>query len=148
MCPGHWRLGVSNSAHSKRQVSLCSASFFSLFFSNPFSVSHFPFLSNPDFNFLCHNDDSQCKALILAPFVTGDSQSGGVVSVSYLAKLDQISKQCAYRDRQVSSLGRVSLTCTGFNLNQMSKRTTCTSYHQLKPSRQVVGLDRLLEHIW
>ena len=34
------------------------------------------------------------------------------------------SKQCAYRDRQVPRLGRVS-----------------TSYHQHKPSRQVVGLD-------
>ena len=27
------------------------------------------------------------------------------------------SKQCAYQDRQVPRLGRVSLTCTGFNLN-------------------------------
>jgi len=41
------------------------------------------------------------------------------------------SKQCAYRDRQVPRLGRIS-----------------TSYHQHKPHRQVAGLDRLLEHIW
>ena len=92
MCPGHWRLGASNSAQSKGQVSLCSASFFSLFFSNLFSVSHFPFLSNPDFNFLCHNDESQCKALILAPFVTGDSQSRGVVS--NISKVKQV--MCFY----------------------------------------------------
>jgi len=37
-------------------------------------------------------------------------------TVPHLAKLDHISKQCVYQGSQVSSLGRISLTCTGFNL--------------------------------
>jgi len=37
--------------------------------------------------------------------------------VPHLAKLDQISKQCAYQGSQVSSLGRLSLTYTSFDLN-------------------------------
>jgi len=39
------------------------------------------------------------------------------ISVPHLAKLDQINKQCAYQGSQVSSLDRLSLTYTIFDLN-------------------------------
>jgi len=62
-----------------------------------------------------------CAKMSVRPFKLSLTRWSSTVSefifVPHLAKLDQISKQCVYQGSQVSSPGRVSLTCTDFNLN-------------------------------